>query len=77
MQIVTKRGDVEIYRQVMEDSKTLNATVGVLMQQPAGDKIVTVVTNNGHDLTFRSDVFDRDRIVRAVNGIIARQKKAE
>lgn len=74
MQIVTKNQEgTTTYSQLFDDSKTLNTTISVLMQQPPGDALVTVVTNNGHDLIFRNSSLDTDRLIRATNGIIARQ----
>lgn len=74
MQIISKMGTTVIYQQLLDDSKTLNNTVGVLMQQPSGDAFETTVSNNGHDMIFRNSTLDTQRLIRAVNGIMVKTK---
>ena len=72
MIITTKRGEQVVYQQVLEDSKTLNATISHLMAQPSGTTLLTVVNNNGHDLPFATAEFPLVGLVRKVNGIITK-----
>ena len=69
---VTNKQGLIVYSQVIDDSKTLNVTVAFLMQQATGEDLITVISNNGHDLTFRNNPFEIELLVRRVNGIVIR-----
>lgn len=80
MIITVKKNEEVIYHQMTEDSKTLNAVVGFLMQQPPGKELVTSVANNGQALTFSTGAFPIEPFVRKVNGIVVKkpaEKKGE
>lgn len=74
MQIVTVNQGIEIYRQLVDGSGPvrMNSVISHLMQMPQGDKFTVIVTNNGHDITFRTGDLDMEALVRKVNGIISR-----
>lgn len=75
MQIkVTNTNSQVIYSRMLDDSKTLNATVGLLMSQPPGTEFVTTVSVNGNDLVFRHASLDVNALVRKVEGIVSRTK---
>jgi hypothetical protein len=75
MKISVKQAGVEIYAQVLDDSKTLNNVIAHLMQQPTGTLVQAVVSNNGHDMTFNSTSLEIEPLIRKVNGIVTREGK--
>lgn len=76
MQVSVKHGGLETFRQALDDSKTLNATVAFLMQQTQGTAVLVTVNNNGHDLPFNLNTIDMNGLVRVINGIPSKAKKA-
>lgn len=75
MQIkVTKGADV-IYQQMVDDDSRMNQVVQTLMGEPAGSEFTVTLTNKGHDMTLRFQDLNLDRLVRRVNGIMAKEKK--
>ncbi len=74
MQIKVTAGQNVIFSRMLDDSKTLNATVAHLMTQPNGDGFVTEIVNNGNTLTFRNSSLDVGALVRKVEGIAMRTK---
>jgi hypothetical protein len=75
MTITVNRGETLHYFQETEDNTTLNATVAHLMTQPRGDKLITKINNNGHELVFRTETLETSKLIRVVNGIVTRTKK--
>lgn len=75
MQIKVTKGTDVIYQQVVDDDTRMNQVVQTLMGEPAGTEYTVTLTNKGHDMTLRFQDLNIDRLVRRVNGIMAKDKK--
>lgn len=71
MKISTKsiNDDKIIYLQELDDSSGMDLVIKHLMQQPSGTSWLTVVSNNGNDMTFRTQAFSLLDFIKVANGI--------
>jgi len=74
MHIEVKCSGEVIYLQKFDDSKTLNATIAHLMEQPKGGSYSVTVTNNGHPLPMNLASIDMRALVAVANGPTPRKR---
>lgn len=76
--IVSTSQGTKVYEQLFDDSKTLNATIGFLMEQPLGTQHTVKVENNGHEMTFATQGNPTPDLIKVANGFSVRSRsKAE
>lgn len=71
---VTTAQGAKVYEQLFDDSKTLNATVGFMMEQPLGTAHTVKIENNGHDLVFATQANPTQELLKVANGIVTRKR---
>lgn len=73
--LTNKSDNTVIYHQVVEEnSGILQKLLGLVVQAPAGDKLVVMIQANGKQFPFEVEAIDTETVIRTVNGFIIKNR---